>query len=271
MSVSDLSQSGARPVLLGADDPAPCVVVNPQGRSRLVLICEHAGRRVPQGLGDLGLPQEAFSRHIAFDIGAEGVARALSARLDAALYAQPYSRLVVDCNRSLQAPDLIPEVADGTPVPGNAGLGDAQRAARFAAIHQGYHATVAAGLDARGARPTALVMVHSFTPRLETEGRDRPMHLGVLYHRDTRLGRALIPAVQAARPDLVVAENAPYRCSDLTDYAVPVHGEGRGLPHVLLEIRNDLIATPEGQADWAALLADTLTAALTAMDKDTAA
>lgn len=268
MSVSGLFQSGA---LLGPDDPAPCVAVNPEGRSRFVLICEHAGRRVPASLGDLGLPPSAFGRHIAWDIGAEGVARGLSERLDAALYLQPYSRLVVDCNRRLEAPDLIPEVADGTPVPGNTGLHPDQRAARFAQVHQGYHATLAAGLDARGPdRRTALVMVHSFTPRLEVEGRDRPMHLGVLFLRDTRLGRALIPLVRAARPDLMVAENAPYRCSDLTDYAVPVHGEGRGLPHVLLEIRNDLIATPEGQADWAGLLADTLPAALASLDEENA-
>lgn len=268
MSVSDTFQPGAHAALFAAGDPAPCVAVNPQGRSRIVLICEHAGRRVPGGLGDLGLPADAFGRHIAWDIGAEGVARALSARLDAALFVQPYSRLVVDCNRAQAAPDLIPEVADGTPVPGNAGLDAEQRAARFEAIHQGFHAAVSAALDARRGRPTALVMVHSFTPRLETEGRDRPMHLGVLFHRDTRLGRALIPAVRAARPDLVVAENAPYRCSDLTDYAVPVHGEGRGLPHVLLEIRNDSIATPEGQAAWAAVLARTLPAALRVMDKE---
>ena len=269
MSVSDISQSGAS--LLGADDPAPCLAVNPRGRSRIVLICEHAGRRVPGGLGDLGLRPADFARHIGHDIGAEGVARDLSARLDAPLFLQPYSRLVVDCNRARTAPDLIPAVADGTPVPGNAGLDAAGRAARFAAIHQGFHSTVAAALDARGDRPTVLVMVHSFTPRLEVEGRDRPMHLGVLFHRDARLGRALIPAVRAARPDLVVAENAPYRCSDATDYAVPVHGEGRGLPHALLEIRNDQIATPEGQAAWAGLLADTLAAALDTLDKDTAA
>ena len=261
--------------LLGPDDPAPCVTVNPHGRSRIVLVCEHAGRQVPRRLGDLGLPPAAHQRHIAWDIGAEGVARALSAQLDATLFVQPYSRLVIDCNRAREAPDLIPEVADGTPVPGNAGLDAAQRAERFAAIHQAFHATVAAALDARAAgpaaRPTVLVTVHSFTPRLDTEGRDRPMHLGVLFHRDARLGRALIPLVRAARPDLLVAENAPYRCSDLTDYAVPVHGEARGLPHALLEIRNDLIATPEGQAAWAGLLARALTAALEALDEDTAA
>lgn len=260
------------PPLLGPDEPAPWLAVNPEGRSRVVLICEHAGRRVPAALGDLGLPPAAFAEHIAWDIGAEGVARALSARLDAALLLQPYSRLVIDCNRSRAAPDLIPERADGTPVPGNTGLEPAAAEARYATIHQGFHDAVAATLDRRGPeRRTVLVMVHSFTPRLRSGGGDRPMHLGVLFHRDPRLGRALLAALRTARPDLVLAENAPYRCSELTDYAVPVHGEGRGLPHALLEIRNDLIASPDGQAAWAALIADSLTAALAALDKDTAA
>ncbi len=249
--------------LLGAADPAPVEIVNPDGRGPLALICEHAGRAVPAALGDLGIAAEAFDRHIAWDVGAAGVARRLSALLDAPLALQPYSRLVVDCNRPFDAPDAIPAVSDGTAIPANAGLPDAARRARFDAIHAPFHAAVGGMLDRR-AGPTALVMIHSFTPRLRTEGVARPWALGVLHFRDDRLARALMAEALRLRPGLSAAFNEPYGCDDLSDYAAPVHGEGRGLPYALLEIRNDLIADASGQADWAGFLAEALTAAVAA-------
>ncbi|MCC5999688.1 MAG: N-formylglutamate amidohydrolase [Pararhodobacter sp.] len=256
--------------VLGAGDPLPCDLVNPAGKGRVVLICEHGGRLVPGALGDLGLPAEAFDRHIAWDIGAAGVARALSQMLDAPLLLQRYSRLVIDCNRTLESADLIPELADGTPVPGNINLSAAARQARYEAILRPYHDTVAQVLDTRpDPQATIILMIHSFTPRLMSGGEDRPMHLGVLYNRDPRLGQALAAAVQADNPQLMVTENAPYRCSDLGDYAVPVHAEPRGLLHALVEIRNDLIRTPDGQAAWAAILARGLERALETL-KETA-
>ena len=266
----DTDKKDSVTAVLSPGDPEPVEIVNAQGRGRVVLVCEHAGRRVPQALGDLGLPAEAFERHIAWDIGAAGVARALSALLDAPLLMQPYSRLVVDCNRQLDAPDLIPEVSDGTPVPANQGLGPAARQARCDAVLWPFHAAVAALLDARADRPdTVLVMVHSFTPRLRAGGALRPMHLGLLFNRDPRLGQAMAEAVRAENPDLIVAENAPYQCNDLTDYAVPVHAEPRGLLHALVEIRNDLIRDDAGQTAWAGILARGLDRALNTLQETT--
>lgn len=255
---------------LSPADPPPCETVNPDGQGRVVLICEHGGRRVPQALGDLGLPPEAFERHIAWDIGAAGVARAMAGMLDAPLLLQRYSRLVIDCNRAFRSPDLIPEVSDGTPVPGNRGLSAAQRQARHDAILLPFHDAVSKVLDARAdPQRTIILMIHSFTPRLQTQGVERPMHLGFLFNRDPRLGRAMVAAVRAGHPGLIVEENAPYQCSDLTDYAVPVHAEPRGLLHALVEIRNDLIATPDAQVAWAEILTRALARALNTLEDAT--
>jgi len=256
--------------LLSPADPPPCEIVNPNGQGRVVLICEHGGRLLPRSLGDLGLPAQAFDRHIAWDIGAAGVARAMSDMLDAPLLVQRYSRLVIDCNRSLHAPDLIPEVADGTPVPGNSALSAGQRRARHDAILVPYHDAVARVLDTRpDPQNTIILMIHSFTPRLQSRGEARQMHLGFLFNRDPRLGRAMADAARADNPGLIVAENAPYQCSDLTDYAVPVHAEPRGLLHTLVEIRNDQIATPDAQMAWARILTRALERALNTLKEAT--
>lgn len=253
---------------LSPADPPPCNIVNPDGHGRVVLICEHGGRLVPQALGDLGLPPEAFEGHIAWDIGAAGVARAMSGILDAPLLLQRYSRLVIDCNRSFQSPDLIPEVSDGTQVPGNRGLTPEERQARHDAILVPFHDAVTKVLDSRpDPQRTIILMIHSFTPRLQSQGVERPMHLGFLFNRDPRLGRAMVAAVRAENPSLIAEENAPYQCSDLTDYAVPVHAEPRGVLHALVEIRNDLIATPDAQVAWAEILTRALARALNTLEE----
>ncbi|MGH8466729.1 MAG: N-formylglutamate amidohydrolase [Pseudomonas sp.] len=244
----------ALPALLGSDDPAIYTVHQPEGASPYVLLADHAGQRVPRSLQNLGIPQAELDRHIGWDIGIAGVTRALSARLDAWAIEQTYSRLLIDCNRPLASPTLIPEVSDGTVIPGNAGLSDVQRQQRIDAIHAPYHARIEAELSARAnaERPTLLVMMHSFTPVMNRV--QRPWHAGVLYHRDTRFAQALLQALRD-EGDLVVGNNEPYSVSSTSDYAVPVHGEGRGLVHVELEIRQDLIADAAGQQAWAERLA----------------
>jgi len=239
--------------LLGPDDPPPFTVHNPHGASPFMLLADHAGQRVPAALGNLGLPQAELDRHIGWDIGIAGTTVELARRLDAFAIEQTWSRLVIDCNRPLASPTLIPETSDGTAVPGNAGLDSAQRQQRIDAIHAPYHARIAAELERRRAtgQPTLLVMMHSFTPVMN--GHARPWHCGVLYHRDTRFAHALRDALHA-EGDLNVGDNQPYAVSDSSDYAVPVHGEGRGLLHVELEIRQDLIADAAGQQAWAARL-----------------
>jgi predicted N-formylglutamate amidohydrolase len=244
--------------LLCPGDPPPARLVPGDPCSPWLLACEHAGRAVPAALGDLGVAPAEMGRHIAWDIGAGPLARRLAARLAAPLVLQRYSRLVIDCNRPRTAPDLIPERSDGTEIPANRGLDARGREARWRAIHAPFHDAIAALLDraqAAGRHPL-LVAVHSFTPCLA--GRQRPWHAGFLFNRDGDLAGRLMAAVGARRPDLRLALNEPYTVDDLTDYTIPVHGEARGLPHVLLEVRNDLIADGEAQAQWADLLAAAL-------------
>jgi predicted N-formylglutamate amidohydrolase len=240
--------------LLGADDPAPFTVHRAHGDSPFVLIADHAGQRIPARLGDLGLPQAELDRHIGWDIGIAGLAERLSEKLDAFAILQTYSRLVIDCNRPLQAPGSIVEISDGTAIPGNQNLDDNAKTARALEIFAPYHARITQELDRRSEASPApvLISLHSFTPVFA--GFVRPWHTGVLYHRDTRLAHALRDAL-AAEAGLVVGDNEPYAVSDTSDFAVPVHGEQRGLLHVELEIRQDLIADAAGQEEWAERLA----------------
>lgn len=251
-----MADSGPQPLpaLLGVDDPPVFGVHQPHGRSPFLLLADHAGQRIPAALENLGLPPHELDRHIGWDIGIAGTTLELARQLDAWAITQTYSRLLIDCNRPLASPTLIPETSDGTPIPGNAALTAAQRQQRIDAIHAPYHARIAAELERRRAAgiPTLLVMMHSFTPAMG--GVQRPWHAGVLYHRDTRFAHALLQALRD-EGDLVVGDNQPYSVSSSSDYAVPVHGEGRGLVHVELEIRQDLIADAAGQQAWAARLA----------------
>ncbi|WP_457935430.1 N-formylglutamate amidohydrolase [Mesorhizobium sp. 10J20-29] len=245
--------------ILSSLDPDPVETVNSEGTSDFVIICEHAGRMVPALLGDLGVSPEDMSRHIAYDVGAAGLARQLSALLDAPLILQRYSRLVVDCNRPLDAQDCFPEISDGTAIPANVGLTDSERRSRFAEIHQPFHAAIAGLLDRRAtlSKPAKLIAVHSFTPRL-TDGPERPWHVGALSNRDPSFADMFLASFRAKNPEVLAASNEPYIVDDLSDYTIPVHGERRGLPHVLLEIRNDLISTESDQDRWARIVAASL-------------
>ena len=247
--------------LLGRSDPDPVEVVNSSGASDFLLVCEHAGRLVPAALGDLGLAAAEMDRHIAWDIGAEGLSRRLSAFLDAPLLLQRYSRLVIDCNRPLRARDCIPEASDGTAVPANIRLNEAARLRRYHGIHRPFHDAIGAILDRRAAerQRSILCTVHSFTPRLA--GIDRPWLLGLLHNRDDSFATHLMDVIVAEHPEVIAEHNQPYSVDDLSDYTIPVHGEGRKLPHVLLEIRNDQIRDAGGQERWALLLAIALRAA----------
>ena len=244
--------------LLQAGDPPPLELLHPQGTSPWLFVVDHAGQAIPRALGDLGLPPGEIDRHIGWDIGIAGVARHLATMLDAWTILQPYSRLVIDCNRPATSPTLIVEASDGTVVPGNLDLQPQARAARQDEIFAPYHACIAQALDQRAAahRPTLLATLHSFTPAMG--GVQRPWHCGVLYHRHTALPHAMLEALRA-EGDLVVGDNQPYAVTATSDYAIPVHGEARGLPHVELEIRQDLIADEAGQLLWAQRLARILT------------
>jgi predicted N-formylglutamate amidohydrolase len=167
---------------------------------------------------------------------------------------QPYSRLVIDCNRPLESRESIAGVSERTVIPGNRPISSAHAELRRREVFLPYHARIRAALDARvqQGRATLLVSLHSFTPVYL--GRPRAWHAGVLYHRDPRLAQALLAALRA-EPGLVIGDNEPYSVSDATDYSIPEYGERRGLPHVMIEIRQDLIADDAGQRDWALRLA----------------
>lgn len=236
--------------LLMGDEPSPVRVLRETGRSDLFLTADHAGRVIPRSLGRLGLPDADLDRHIAWDIGIAGVTERLSATLDATAVLQTYSRLVIDCNRDPSVPSSIPEVSELTTIPGNLGLSAAQRVMRRDEIFVPYHARIRALLDARASagQRTVFVAMHSFTPVFK--GESRAMQVGVLYNRDARLANIMLELL-GAEGDLVIGDNAPYAVSDVTDYGVPTHAEKRGLPHVEIEIRQDLIADEAGQAAWA--------------------
>lgn len=244
--------------VLAAGDPPPLTLHNPAGLSQFLLTGDHAGIATPSALGDLGLPEAERRRHIGWDIGVAGIGRALSRLLDAPFVEQTYSRLVIDCNRDPAAADAVPEVSDGTAIPVNLGVSDAARAARVAAIHAPYHAAIEQVLDARAGAATILIALHSFTPVLG--GVARPWHAGVLHDAgDTRFALAVLAGLRG-EPDLVVGDNDPYRM-DATDHSVPRHCFPRGLPYLELEIRQDLIATPAQENDWAVRLARLFAAA----------
>ena len=178
----------------------------------------------------------------------------LSDALDATLIRQNYSRLVIDCNRPLDAASSIPEISELTPIPGNTGLSDADKAARVQAIFRPYHARIEAEIERRrqAGRSTGLIALHSFTPQFK--GVARPWHVALLSNRDRRLADRLLDLLSQER-GLVVGDNQPYFVSDATDYTIPVHGERHGLPHALIEIRQDPIAKDNGQQQWAERLA----------------
>ena len=250
--------------LLTDNDISPVDCINESGRFPLLLTCEHAGQNIPARLGNLGLYRGEINRHIAYDLGAEAVARQLSLQLDAPLVVQRYSRLVVDCNRPLNAGDCIPITSDGTTIPGNQDLEAFSRQQRYNEIHQPFHAEVARQLDRRGAaeHKPVLISVHSFTPQLKINGEYRPWQLGLLYNRDDRIAKALQSVLTLHEPQLNVALNQPYQITDEGDYTIPVHGEQRGIRHVLLEIKNSEIEDRNGQSRWVKLLAKAVSAVI---------
>ncbi len=243
--------------LLDHDEPAPVMVHNPDGASPLLITCEHAGNALPRKLGSLGLDQERMGMHIAWDIGAAETARFLSDALGAPLVMQRYSRLLIDCNRPPSSRDSIPLVSDGVTIPSNADLSSDERAARVREIFQPYHDVISTLLDANipSGRTRALLSLHSFTPQLMASSAPRPWAIGVLYNRDQRLAASVHDAIVRSQSPYTVEYNEPYNICDSSDYTIPVHGEGRSLPHVLLEIRNDHISDTQGARIMARFLA----------------
>jgi predicted N-formylglutamate amidohydrolase len=250
-----------RPTLLAPDEPAACVTLGEPNDAPFIIVCDHAGNRLPRKLDRLGIPDSELKRHIAWDIGAAGVVRLMAERLGAFAIMQTYSRLVIDCNRSPAVETSIVTISEDTPIPGNAGLSQVDVECRVREIFQPYHDRIAAELDRRkqAGIATVLIAIHSFTPVYR--GHVRPWHAGLLYNRDDRLAKPMM-ALLNREGGLTVGDNQPYAVSDESDYTIPVHGERRGLPHAEIEIRQDLIADFAGQEIWAERLARLLTIAI---------
>ena len=244
--------------LLQPDEPDPAGIVNPHcaaphnfARRNVLLIGDHAGRAVPRALAGLGVGDTDMDRHIAWDIGVQALGEMLARRLDVPFVHQRYSRLVIDCNRDPDRADAMPTVSDGTLIPGNADLTDADRAARVAAIHEPYQRAIAANLGP----DTILVALHSFTPCL-AGGQPRPWQAGVLHDGgDNRFALACLAALRD-EPGLTVGDNEPYAMNHI-DHTIPRHAYP-ARPYVEFEVRQDLIADPAGVDEWSERLARVL-------------
>lgn len=247
--------------VLSAGEPGAVIVDRPHSKSPYLFVCDHAGNRIPRKLGKLGLQDGDLSRHIAWDVGGRGLAEEFARRFDATLVQQVYSRLVIDCNRPPGAASSIPKITEHTVVPGNHDLPQQEVEARRFEIFHPYHDMIASIIDNRLAlqQPTILLAIHSFTPVFH--GKSRPWHIGLLYNRDTRLATLFLKLL-AEEETLCLGDNQPYSVDDFTDYTIPVHGEQRGIPHLLFELRHDLIESEADQYRWAHRLANSLERAL---------
>ncbi len=238
-------------------ETGPVRVFNRAAAGPFVLLCDHASNHVPPGYGTLGLPQSELTRHIAWDPGAAPVSRLMAERLDAVLVESAISRLIIDCNRPLDAPDLMPATSETTVIPANVAVAGDERARRIALAHAPFHDTIETIVADRLAagRPTMIVSVHSFTPVYR--GVPRPWHVGLIHDGDERLSAPMIAAL-AAIDGVTVGDNEPYAPADRVYYSLERHARSHELPCVMIEIRNDEIGDAAGQELWAGRLATIL-------------
>ena len=222
----------------------------------ILFVCDHASNALPPGYGTLGLPPEAFERHIAYDIGSADVTRALARRFNAPAVLSCFSRLLIDANRGGDDPTLVMRISDGSLIPGNARADAGEVEARRLRFWQAYRDAVRNKINemsVTGPLP-AIVSLHSFTP--VWRGVSRPWKIGLLWDNDWRMARALLEELEAAGHS-TIGDNEPYDGALVGD-TMYEHGTVRGLAHVLIELRQDLIATPEGAQDWADQIASPL-------------
>ncbi len=241
------------PPLISNDEPEPWEVLNLNSTSPLLFLCDHANNRVPKSLDHLGLDLSVFGKHVAYDIGCEKLTLLLAERFDATALLAHYSRLVIDLNRHPGDGSSIPEVSDTIQIPGNHALTPEEIKAREEALFWPYHNQIEhllQTIQARGQTPL-LCAIHSFTPVFKEY--QRPWHIGVLWDRDQRLSTPLLESLRA-EPNICVGDNEPYHARNPVGYTMDIHGEHNGHPHVLLEIRQDLIGHDGGVAEWARLI-----------------
>jgi predicted N-formylglutamate amidohydrolase len=237
--------------LLAAHEPLPCTVLNCDAQSPIILVCDHASRRLPASLGDMGLDPPARRCHLAVDIGAGTLTRQLAARLSVTAVLCEYSRLVIDCNRQLLDPSAFLEFGDGIVIPGNRNLAAAEKERRANSIYWPYHRAIEeeiSRLRTYGTLP-AVLAIHSFTPVMN--GVSRPWQMGILWDTDRRLAEVFLKELGEA--GFLVGDNEPYSGKAPQDFTIDHHAEANGLPHVGIEIRQDLIDDEAGVSEIAEL------------------
>lgn len=237
-------------------------VTNAQGAAPVVLICEHASCDIPPELQGLGLDEAVRESHAAWDIGAAHMADEMARLMDAPLVSAGVSRLVYDLNRPLESPSAIPETSEIFDIPGNCGLSEADRRDRFDRLHVPFHAQVSQTVAAQLARvdgPVALITIHTFTPIYF--GRERQVQIGYLFHENGDLAQAALEAEQRIAR-YRAALNEPYAATDGVTHTLKLQGEDHGLPSLMIEVRNDLVATSDSAKAMAVHLVQVLTAAL---------
>jgi predicted N-formylglutamate amidohydrolase len=245
-------------------DPDPVLTHGTDRKSPFLLVSDHAGNTVPKDLGSLGLSAEHLSAHIAWDIDIWPIAIAVADALEAPLFGQAYSRLVIDSNRKTSARDSIATVSDGITVPGNADLSERERKLRYELIQRPYQDRIAAAIAAHP-KPLCIVSMHSCTAQL-AGGKLRPWHIGVISGPDDRMRRRVFAALSADSGGLVIGDNEPYVVSMENDYTLPVHAEAAGIPYVEFEMRNDSYKDQASRDRAAVLLARALKAAFLSLD-----
>jgi predicted N-formylglutamate amidohydrolase len=232
--------------VLSPDEGEPVALELAEGQGPFVIICEHASSTLPRSVGDMGLDDHARQSHIAWDPGALAVARLLSAAFDSPLVFQRFSRLVYDCNRPPESAAAMPATSEIYRVTGNENLTDGERQARTESLYRPFHAAISSLIDRRQARSlaTSVMTVHSFTPVYF--GTRREVEIGILHDSDARLADAMLAAA-AGDASFDVRRNAPYGPADGVTHSLLLHGIARGIPNVMIEVRNDLIADNLGQ------------------------
>lgn len=235
----------------------PVRITNRSGSGPYVIVCEHASNHVPAQFGTLGLTGSDLVRHIAWDPGALPVARLLADALDGTLVESCVSRLLIDCNRPLDAPDLVPETSERTTIPGNFGLSRKEREARIDLSHRPFHDALGAVVAERLAvgRECRIVTIHSFTPVYKDV--PRPWQVGIIHDEDDRLALPMIDGLRKLE-GVNVGVNQPYSPADRVYYTLERHARANGLPCAMVELRNDEIAEGAGQEWWARALESVL-------------
>lgn len=244
--------------LIDRDEPAPVTYLNEHGTAKVLLVGDHVSNHIPRALNTLGLEPAVLDQHVAYDIGTHKLISHLVDHLDAPAVIAGYSRLVVDLNRSLEDATAFPEVSDGIPIPGNHNLSKADRAARIHSFYTPYRVAIDQALHRFREQDItpALISIHSFTPQMA--GKERPWHIGLLWDKDPRIPLPLMNILRAHPDGFNVGDNEPYSGKHPADYTIDHHAEAAGLPHVSIEIRQDLVNTEEGAERWATVLDEAL-------------